>query len=471
MSCVGCSCGSDKSKDNSKPSGCGSNGGCKTGGCNRLNTYDWLAGIDAPSTDDFDLVEVSFKNGSRKTFFHNHQKMDLYSHDWVVVESGSGYDVGQVSLQGELVKLQLRKKRVKKNTVFHNIIRLANERDIEKMHEARSLEKDTMIRARVIANMLDLKMKVGEVEYQADKRKATFFYTSEGRVDFRELIRHYAKEFKVKIEMRQIGARQESAKIGGLGACGRELCCSTWLSNFKSVSTSAARYQNLAINQTKLSGQCGRLKCCLNYELNTYMEVLKEFPKNAEVLKTEAGEVRLIKMDVFKRLMFYVYKNNKAAKGKVFALSVTRVREIKEKNKRGVKPAELKGLEVNDESDTRAESIGFADGTGEIELPAEKRRRRSKRNSNSSQRRKKPQNKNNPPKDGEQKNQRNNPSRNRKNTQNKGDKNESTANKNTPQKNPNEKPPQNKRSNNRRRNNRKRPPRKDGGNKNTDNNG
>lgn len=373
MSCAGCSSGS---KDG-KPGGCGSNGGCSTGGCNRLNTYDWLAGVDAPASDDFDLVEVTFKNGSRKAFFHNTNRLDIYKEEWVVVESGTGYDVGKVSLKGELVKLQLKRKKVKDKTVFHKIIRKAHQRDLEKMHEARAMEKDTMIRARAIARMLDLEMKVGDVEYQGDKRKATFFYTADGRVDFRELIRHYAKEFKVKIEMRQIGARQESARIGGLGACGRELCCSTWLTNFKSVSTSAARYQNLAINQSKLSGQCGRLKCCLNYELNTYMEVLKEFPKNADFLKTEAGDARLVKMDIFKRLMFYVYKDNKATRGKIFALGIDRVNEIRALNKKGQKPEKLQGMAVNDETDTDAD-LGFADVTGQIELPPEQRKRRGR---------------------------------------------------------------------------------------------
>ncbi len=374
MSCAGCSSGTKGS-----PKGCGSKGGCSTGGCNRLNTFDWLAGVEQPSSDDFDLAEISFKNGSRKFFFHNPPHIGAMKNDWVVVESGAGYDVGKVSLTGELVKLQLKKKKVKNNTVFHKIIRIAHERDMEKLHEARGMEQKTMEKARVISRMLDLEMKIGDVEYQGDKRKATFYYTAEGRVDFRELIRHYAKEFRVKIEMRQIGARQESARIGGLGACGRELCCSTWLTNFKSVSTSAARYQNLAINQSKLSGQCGRLKCCLNYELDTYMEVLKEFPKHADILKTEAGEARLMKMDIFKRLMFYIYKNNKATRGKIFALDVNRVSEILAMNKKGQKPEELQGVTLNDEVFEEDTDLGFADVTGQIELPADKRRKRKGR--------------------------------------------------------------------------------------------
>ncbi len=378
MSCAGCSTG----KKDGTPTGCGSKGGCLSGGCNRLNTYDWLAGVEPPSFEEFNLAEISFKNGSRKYFFHNPHYIMAQKNDWVVVESGAGYDVGKVSLTGELVKLQLKKKRIKDETVFHKIIRLANDRDMEKLEEARNLERQTMIRARAISRMLDLDMKIGDVEYQGDKRKATFYYTAEGRVDFRELIRHYAKEFKIKIEMRQIGARQESARIGGLGACGRELCCSTWLTNFKSVSTSAARYQNLAINQSKLSGQCGRLKCCLNYELDTYMEVLKEFPKDADYLKTLAGDARLMKMDIFKRLMFYVYKDNKATRGKIFALGIDRVNEIRALNKKGKKPEELQGIIVNDDSSDDDVDLGFADVTGQIELPAEKKRRRKGSNRN-----------------------------------------------------------------------------------------
>ncbi len=371
MSCAGCAVGDGKS-----PKGCGSKGGCSTGGCNRLNTYDWLAGVDLPEHDDFDLIEVSFKNGARKFFFHNPPYIRAMKNDWVVVESGNGYDVGKVSLTGELVKLQMKKKRIRNNSTFHKVIRIANERDLAKLQEARSLEKETMIRARFIAGSLDLNMKVGDVEYQGDKRKATFYYTADGRVDFRELIRHYAREFRVKIEMRQIGARQESARIGGLGSCGRELCCSTWLSDFKSVSTSAARYQNLAINQSKLSGQCGRLKCCLNYELNTYMEALKSFPKDADVLHTEAGTAQLIKLDIFKGLMYYAYRNNSATRGKIFALTVERSKEIRAMNKNKQKPEELMGISLNDEVSDEDADLGFADVTGQIELPEEKRRKK-----------------------------------------------------------------------------------------------
>ncbi|MEL6923113.1 MAG: regulatory iron-sulfur-containing complex subunit RicT, partial [Bacteroidota bacterium] len=375
---MGCSsCGSRKGTDG-KPLGCNSNGGCATGGCNRLNTYDWLAVQDIYEPERFDVVEVSFKNGSRKSFYKNPTHTHAITGDMVVVDTGNGYDVGRISLSGELVRMQMKKKRVKENTMFTNVIRRANDRDMEKLTEARNREHNTMVRARVIARTLALEMKIGDVEYQGDKRKATFYYTAEGRVDFRELIRHYAKEFKVKIEMRQIGARQESARIGGLGSCGRELCCSTWLSDFKSVSTAAARYQNLAINQSKLSGQCGRLKCCLNYELDSYMDALKHFPKNADNLFTEVGKATLVKTDIFKGIMYYAYFENKG-RGKFYPVDIERVKEIQQMNKNGEKPTDL--IDLQSLIDEEMEMMDYEDVTGVIELPMEERRRR-RRNRN-----------------------------------------------------------------------------------------
>ncbi|MEM9918549.1 MAG: regulatory iron-sulfur-containing complex subunit RicT [Bacteroidota bacterium] len=377
MGCNGCSTGK-----NGKPNGCKSNGSCGTGGCNRLNTYDWLAVMDIHEPEQFDVVEVSFKNGSRKSFYKNPDHTRAITGDMVVVEAAAGYDVGQITLSGELVRLQMRKKRFKEDNIAHKILRRANERDLEKLQEARQLERQTMVRSRVISRQLGLDMKVGDVEYQGDKRKATFYYTADGRVDFRELIRHYAKEFRVKIEMRQIGARQESARIGGLGSCGRELCCSTWLTDFKSVSTAAARYQNLAINQSKLSGQCGRLKCCLNYELDTYAEAVEDFPKNADKLKTTVGFANLIKTNIFKREMFYIYDKKDGKGGKVYNLSVERVKEIQAMNRAGEFPMDLVDLESLS-ADLTEKAMDFEeDLTGVIELPPEKRkkRRRGKRN-------------------------------------------------------------------------------------------
>ncbi|WP_425420318.1 PSP1 domain-containing protein [Phaeodactylibacter xiamenensis] len=375
MGCTGCTtCGTGT------PNGCKSNGGCATGGCNRLNTYDWLSSMDVVDTDPFDIVEVSFKNGAHKGFYRNQDHTRSITGDDVVVETGTGLDVGRITLSGELVRLQMKKKKTSEKDVLHKIIRKANERDLERLAEARSLEMTTMVRARAIARNLKLDMKIGDVEYQGDKRKATFYYTADGRVDFRELIRHYAKEFRVKIEMRQIGARQESARIGGLGSCGRELCCSTWLTDFKSVTTAAARYQNLAINQSKLSGMCGRLKCCLNYELDTYLDALQQFPKNADKLQTEAGTAILVKTDIFKGLMYYAYQKD-SGRGKLYTLEASRVKDIKAMNRKGEKPADLVSLQVIFEADSEEEvDMGFEDVTGVIELPEEKRSKKRRKN-------------------------------------------------------------------------------------------
>ena len=252
-----------------------------------------------------------------------------------------------------------------------------------------------MIRARVLARTLELNMKVGDVEYQADGKKATFFYTADGRVDFRELIRHYAKEFRVKIEMRQIGIRQESARIGGLGSCGRELCCSTWLTNFKSVNTTAARYQNLAINQAKLSGQCGRLKCCLNFELDAYMDAFAKFPKKAEKLRAQSGTATLFKTDIFKQIMFYslTVENGRRL---TFALDIPSVNKILEMNRNGDAPVDFTSLQFVAETPADEDEFDFdtSDLTGVIELPAEKKRKKKRpnRNRNNKNRNGKPQN-------------------------------------------------------------------------------
>lgn len=371
MGCAGCS-----TTANGSAKGCQSKGGCGSGGCNRLNTYDWLAKMDIYDPEEFEVVEVSFKNGARKDFYHNPPYTRAHTGDMVVVETSSGYDIGKISLSGELVRLQMKKKRVNEDALLHSVLRVANERDLEKLEEARAEEKETMVKARVISRTLGLDMKIGDVEFQGDKRKATFYYTADGRVDFRELIRHFAKEFRIKIEMRQIGARQESARIGGIGSCGRELCCSTWLTDFRSVSTAAARYQNLAINQAKLSGMCGRLKCCLNYELDTYMEALDEFPSDAEKLETEAGRGVLVKTDIFKRLMYYGYAHEQG-RGKLYPLDLDKVKEIRRMNAQGKKPADLNVMQAAVE-DTGVE-MDFEDVTGAVELPVEQKQKKKKR--------------------------------------------------------------------------------------------
>jgi len=382
MGCAGCSTSTD-----GKPGGCGSNGNCGSGGCNRLNTYDWLTTMDIKDVDGYDIVEVSFKNGARKAFFKNPPHIGAITGDRVVVDTGSGWDVGSITLSGELVKLQIKKKRVKVNGINEEVLRLANERDIEKMDEARKQEMPAIIKAREIARTIGLDMKIGDIEFQADKRKATFFYTADGRVDFRELIRYFAKEFKVKIEMRQIGARQETARLGGIGSCGRELCCSTWLTDFKSVNTSAARYQNLAINQAKLSGMCGRLKCCLNFELDSYLEALEDFPRHADKLKTQAHDAVLLKTDIFKRIMYYATIKD-GRRGKVYTLPVDRVKEIIALNKAGKKPEGLVDhATLMLEAQQEEEKIDFESVNNVLELPMEKR---NKKRRNSRNKRRKP---------------------------------------------------------------------------------
>lgn len=355
------------------PGGCKSKGRCSSGGCSMMHVYDWLSDISIVPHDAFNIYEVSFKNGARKGFFINSENLDLYTGDQVVVESAIGYDIGIISLSGELVKVQMKKRKVKESDEYLKILRVASERELELRDEARSREGETMLKARIMARNLGLDMKLGDVEYQADCKKATFFYTANHRVDFRELIKELAREFKVKIEMRQIGARQEAGRVGGIGSCGRELCCSTWLTSFKSVNTSAARYQNLSINQTKLSGQCGRLKCCLNYELDTYLDALKDFPEKADFIDTEAGSAKLVKTDVLKGLMFYVYHNNNT----FYPISIDKVKKILEMNQQGKKPADL--LEMAEVKES-IEAIEFVDVVGQVSLRSlEKTDKRSKK--------------------------------------------------------------------------------------------
>lgn len=377
MACSTCSV--DK---NGTPRGCGDKGHCASGTCNKMNTYDWIITKDLDDPLEFQYVEVSFKKGAHKDFFKNNPSTHAVTGDMVVVETTSGYDVGRISLSGDLVRLQMKKKSMTEEKVAYQVLRKANERDLEKLEEARALEKQAMVKARVIARTLGLDMKIGDVEYQGDKKKATFYYTAEGRVDFRELVKEYAREFKVKIEMRQIGARQESARIGGIGSCGRELCCSTWLSDFKSVNTSAARYQSASINQTKLSGQCGRLKCCLNYELDMYMEAVRDFPDDVDVLKTKVGNASLVKTDIFKGIMYYAYDNDRS-RSNFISVRKERVKEIKLLNNKGVWPDELLDKETLAQIQNEQENTpDYEDVTGSIELPVEKRKKKKKGNKN-----------------------------------------------------------------------------------------
>ncbi len=368
---------------------------CASGGCSKKDTYDWMSKIGLKDVDGFDVVEVSFKQGVHKEFVHNPAHLQAVTGDMVVVDVGSGLDIGQITLSGELVKLQIHKKRVKKDAEFGKVVRLADKNDLNKLAQARSIEISTMIRARAIVKSLGLDMKIGDVRYQGDLRQATFYYIADGRVDFRELIRVYAREFKIRVKMRQVGARQESALIGGLGSCGRELCCSTWLTDLKSVSTAAARYQNLSFNQTKLSGQCGRLKCCLNFELDYYVEALREFPKNARKLKTGAGVAKLVKTDIFRKLMYFSYESERG-RGKLYAIPAKKVKEIIAMNRKGEEPANLVDLQVminvpKEEDQWDIENIGQV-----VELPPEvrnkRRRKNNRRKGNTHRRKPSPQN-------------------------------------------------------------------------------
>ena len=343
MGCSSCSSGK-----NGSSGGCRNNGVCGTGGCNKLNVHNWFTDMLLPQGQaPFNIVEVRFK-GTRKEFFKNPENIDLKIGDMVAVEGSSGHDIGTVSLKGELVRFQMTKYRVRETDEAVKVIyRIAKATDVEKWESAKDAEKATMLRARAIAQQLKLSMKISDVEYQGDKKKATFYYTAEQRVDFRELIKKLADEFRVRVEMKQIGMRQEAGRVGGIGDCGRELCCSTWLTDFKSVSTNTARYQNISLNPSKLSGQCGKLKCCLNYELDSYLDALKDFPNTGVSLQTEKGYANHQKTDIFKRMMWYSYssRGNESSEnlpsGDWVALPVDRVKEIINLNQKGVKPSDL----------------------------------------------------------------------------------------------------------------------------------
>ena len=330
---MGCACGTKKGE---KVGGCDNNGACGTGGCNKMNVFDWLSNMDMPVADKFDVVEVRFKNG-RKDFFRNSEKLQLTTGDAIIVEVANGHHLGHVSLQGELVRLQMQKKKVANDSEIKKIYRLANQHDLAKLEDVKKRENPTLYRTREIIKQYNLTMKLSDVEYQVDNAKATFFYSAEDRVDFRELIKSLAGEFKIRVEMRQISLRQEAGRVGGIGVCGRELCCSTWLSDFKNVTTSAARYQNLSLNPSKLSGQCGRLKCCLNYELDTYMEALKDIPEVEGPLLTERGEASLQKTDIFRKIMWFGFRED----NNWYPINVARVNEILLMNREGRKPANL----------------------------------------------------------------------------------------------------------------------------------
>jgi len=400
---MGCgSCGTSKG---GAPGGCQSHGSCSSGGCNRMNVHDWLANL--PFSDPESgcrIVEISFNNGSRKDYFKNNTAYFFEKGDIVALEGVSGFDIGSVNLTGELVRLQLKKNNIKEESPdIKKILRRATESDLIKCKETKAREKEVMIRSRAIAKQLKLEMKVAEVEIQADGRKATFFYIADDRVDFRELIKIYAGEFKVKVEMKQIGARQEAGKVGGIGSCGRELCCSTWLTDFKSVNTNAARYQNLSINQTKLSGQCGRLKCCLNYELDTYLDALQNFPDDCDMIEVAKSRAFLVKKDIFRNLMWYTMPDS----NKQYPLTIERVQKIKALNKQGIKPDELETVEVISKKPIEVEPT-YVDVVGQISLKSLEKTSRKRRDiERGEQQQRQPQNR-----DGQRPQQQNRPQEN-----------------------------------------------------------
>ena len=351
MGCGSCSSGG------CSPEGCGNKGHCASGGCNKKNSFDWLALLNIPEKEEEPLAEISFRNGTRKGIY-KYDNIGLRPGSYVTVESSIGHDVGKVTLTGTLARLQLKKYKKKEQESLLKIYRLASDKDLKQLVDARNSEKDILIQARQITKSSQLDMKIGDIEYQADKKKITFYYTAEGRVDFRELVKKYISAFKCKIEMRQIGLRQEAGLVGGIGPCGRELCCSTWLNDFKLVSTHSARYQNISINTDRITGQCGRLKCCLNYELDTYMEAFKAFPKDIKYLKTESGKAKLIKTDILKKQMLFAYENG----GQLIPLHVDEVKKLGAMQKKG---KILKDLQVNTPSN---DGIDKKDYIGEIKI-------------------------------------------------------------------------------------------------------
>ena len=379
-------CGSCGTTENGVPKGCKSNGNCGSGTCgsgsNKLAVFDWLSNMTLPSGQEkFNIFEVRFKNG-RKHFYKNPDNLPVTMGDIVAVEGSPGHDIGTVSLAGELVKVQMKKRKITEDHEdVKKIYRKASQRDIDIWQQSRAKEEETQRKGREILGRLGLQMKLSDVEYQGDGNKATFYYTAETRVDFRQLIRDLAGAFSIRVEMKQVGARQEAARLGGIGSCGRELCCSTWLTDFRKVTTSAARYQQLSLNPLKLAGQCGKLKCCLNFELDTYLDALKTFPKQDLVLKTEKGEAVFVKMDIFKNHLWYTYKEERF---KWFRLTLEQVLEIIALNKNNEKSISLEEYEADV---VLPEKVDFEDAVGQDSLtrfdaPKTSKRRRNNKNNN-----------------------------------------------------------------------------------------
>ena len=372
MSCSSCS-----STKNGSPRGCQNNGTCGSDSCNKLTVFDWLENMHPPQgEEDCSFVEVRFKN-SRKEFFRFPKELKPQAGSLVITKVDRGYDLGTVTLAGALVAVQMKRKKIKaESDKIGTILRLANQEEIDVWHASRAKEAEVQKRARELAIALKLNMKLSDVEFQGDGKKATFYYTADKRVDFRQLIKDMARAFSIRIEMRQIGLREEASRLGGIGSCGRELCCSTWLTDFRSVNTAAARYQQLSLNPQKLAGQCGRLKCCLNYELEVYRSALKAFPKAEVKLQTEKGIGVFQKMDIFKGLIWYAYKGEWTTWHK---LTVSAVKEIIEKNKANQKVPSMEAYveeEVKEEKNKLFDSGVGQDSLKRFDPP----RRHSKRN-------------------------------------------------------------------------------------------
>ncbi|MGV8993318.1 MAG: PSP1 domain-containing protein [Flavobacterium sp.] len=376
MACTSCS-----TSDGGAPKGCKNNGTCGTDGCNKLTVFDWLANMSLPDGQEaFDCAEVRFKNG-RKEFYRNSEKLTLSIGDIVATEASPGHDIGIVTLTGELVKIQMKKKGVDhKASTVAKIYRKASQKDIDIWSVARDREDSMKVRARELAIEQKLEMKISDIEFQGDGSKATFYYTANDRIDFRLLIKDYAKEFSTRIEMKQVGFRQEAARLGGIGSCGRELCCSTWLTDFRSVNTSAARYQQLSLNPQKLAGQCGKLKCCLNYELDTYMDALKGFPDFDTKLMTEKGEAVCQKQDIFKGMMWFAYTNNYS---NWHVLKIEQVREIvaENKEKRRVSSLEDYSVEIAAEPEQNYNNAMGQESLTRFDQPKKKKRPTKKKKS------------------------------------------------------------------------------------------
>ncbi len=378
MACNSCSTGKD-----GQPKGCKNNGTCGTDSCNKLTVFDWLANMSLPNGQDpFIGVEVRFKNG-RKQYYKNTEKLSLSIGDIVATQAKSGHDIGMVTLTGELVSVQMKRKKIDVNDEENvlKIYRKATQKDIDIWSGSRDKEEPMKVKARQFAIDLNLKMKISDIEYQGDGSKATFYYTAEERVDFRELIKVFAREFRTRIEMRQVGFRQEAARLGGIGSCGRELCCSTWLTDFRSVSTSAARYQQLSLNPLKLAGQCGKLKCCLNYELDAYLDALKAFPKTEIKLQTEKGIAVCQKTDIFKGLMWYAYEGEWMNWHKI---TTDQANEIIALNKKNQKVASLEeyASELIEDTKIEFENVVGQDSLTRFDNPKRKNKRRTNKNNN-----------------------------------------------------------------------------------------